>query len=170
VESESQSVPLLWEHGEEVVGHIDPGTMHPTQAGLVAKGEVDRETDRGAMAWRMIKSGAAGFSIGFMSESQPRPGGGRRLTEIDLLEVSITSKPMHASTRALSWKAATADAEIPSEADQRRRVARLMLTPEQERDLDQWLGAFNEAISGTKAKAPARKSKDPIRVARFPVE
>jgi len=51
----------------------------------------------------MIKSGVAGFSIGYMAESRPRKGGGRVLTEIDLLEVSITSKPMHPSTRALGW-------------------------------------------------------------------
>jgi HK97 family phage prohead protease len=74
-----KSVPLLWEHSADVVGHIDPATMHATQAGLVAAGEIDRDTDRGAMAWRMIKSGVAGFSVGFMAKSEPRPGGGRRL-------------------------------------------------------------------------------------------
>jgi HK97 family phage prohead protease len=164
-----KSVPLLWEHSADVVGHIDPATMHPTEAGLVAAGEIDRETDRGAMAWRMIKSGVAGFSIGFMSESQPRPGGGRRLTRIDLLEVSITSTPMHPNTRALSWKTALDD-DVPSEAEQRRRLARFMLPAEHEKHLSRWLGEFNEAISGTKATAPATKSKGPIRVARFPVE
>jgi hypothetical protein len=116
----------------------------------------------------MIKSGVAGFSVGFMAKSEPRPGGGRRLTEIDLLEISITSRPMNASTRALNWKAATE--ELPTEADQRRRAARLTMTPEQARDLDRWLGVFNESIGGTKATAPATKSKGPIRIARFPIE
>ena len=58
----------------------------------------------------MIKGGSAGFSIGFMSESKPREGGGRTITEIDLLEVSITATPTHQSTRALSWKS-VADGE-----------------------------------------------------------
>jgi hypothetical protein len=68
-------------------------------------------------------------------------------------------------SRISAWKAATE--ELPTEADQRRRMARLMMTPEQERDLDQWLGVFNEAISGTKATAPAAKSNGPVRIARF---
>jgi len=53
----------------------------------------------------MIKSGVAGFSIGYMAESRPRKGGGRVLTEIDLLEVSITSKPMYPSTRRWAGRA-----------------------------------------------------------------
>ena len=93
---------------------------------------------------------------------------GRTLVEIDLLEASVTHTPAHPATRAIGWKSTTD--ELPTNADQRRRAARLMLTPEQERDLDQWLGVFNEAISGTKSTAPATKSKGPIRVARFPVE
>jgi hypothetical protein len=36
--------------------------------------------------------------------SRPRKGGGRVLYDIDLLEISITSKPMHAATRVLSSK------------------------------------------------------------------
>ena len=72
---------------------------------------------------------------------------------------------MHPLTRATGWKSATD--ELPTEADQRRRAARLMLTPEQERELDQWLGVFNEAISGTKASEPRAKSTRPIRVASF---
>jgi hypothetical protein len=49
-------------------------------------------------------------------------------------------------------------------------MARLMMTPEQQRDLDDWLGVFNQSIGGTKATAPATKSKGPVRLERFPVE
>ncbi len=39
-----------------------------------------------------------------MAEARPRSGGGREIYEIDLLEISATSKPMHPAARALSWK------------------------------------------------------------------
>jgi hypothetical protein len=45
-----------------------------------------------------------------------------------------------------------------------------MLSAEQEKHLGRWLREFNEAISGTKATAPATKSTGPVRLARFPVE
>jgi uncharacterized protein len=67
---------------------------------------VDRTEAEGRQVWRSIKANTAGFSIGFMSESKPRKGGGRILTEIDLIEISVTAKPANASTRALSWKSA----------------------------------------------------------------
>lgn len=101
-----KKIPLLFEHSTTVVGSIDPESMHPTDAGLIVAGEVDRSTDEGKQAWRSIKAGSAGFSIGFMSESRSRPGGGRELVEIDLLEVSVTSTPAHPATRATSWKSA----------------------------------------------------------------
>lgn len=99
-------LPLLFEHSNTVVGAIDPASMRTDEIGLLVAGEVDRSEREGQQAWRSIKSGVAGFSIGFMAESEPRKGGGRLLTEIDLLEISVTSKPMHPATRALSWKSA----------------------------------------------------------------
>jgi hypothetical protein len=91
--------------------------------------------------------------------------GVRELREVDLFEISIVPAPANEDTRLLSLTSADGD-DLPSEADQRRRAARLMLTPEQERDLDQWVGV----ITGTKASTPARKSRAPIRIARFFVE
>jgi uncharacterized protein len=96
--------------------------MRPTAVVVVA-GDVDRSTDEGKQVWRSIKSGVCGFSIGFMSESRSRPGGGRVLTEIDLIEVSATSTPMHPATRAISWKTAF-DVDGPAEADQKALVSR----------------------------------------------
>jgi HK97 family phage prohead protease len=101
-----KNLPLLFEHSTETVGAIDPHSMRPTDAGLLVAGEVDRSTEKGQQTWRQIKAGTAGFSIGYMAKSIPREGGGRRLLEIDLLEISATSTPMHPATRALSWKSA----------------------------------------------------------------
>ena len=99
-------IPLLHEHSTTIVGAIDPASMRTEEAGLLVAGEVDRSETEGKQAWRSIKSGTAGFSIGYMAQSRPREGGGRHLTEIDLLEVSVTSTPMHPATRATSWKSA----------------------------------------------------------------
>jgi HK97 family phage prohead protease len=103
-QASGKKLPLLFEHSTRSVGAIDPATMHPSDAGLVVSGEVDRETDEGRQVWRMVKQNTIGFSIGFMSKSKPREGGGRILTEIDLLEISATSTPMHPSARVISWK------------------------------------------------------------------
>jgi HK97 family phage prohead protease len=162
-----KKLPLLFEHSQIVVGAVDPHSRHATAAGLVVAGEVDRSTDEGRQVWRSIKSGVLGFSIGFMSESRPRPGGGRELTEIDLLEVSATSTPMHPATRALSWKAATADAETPSDADQKARLARLMFSAEHEADVARWIKTLNAALAETQASKPRVKSTRPITVKTF---
>jgi HK97 family phage prohead protease len=97
-------VPLLLNHTTTVVGHVDPDTMQTTDEGLVVSGEVDRSSEEGRMVWRTIKSGTAGFSIGYSGTYLPLEDGGRVLVEVDLLEVSATSTPMHPATRALSWK------------------------------------------------------------------
>jgi uncharacterized protein len=101
-----KNLPLLFEHSTTVVGAIDPQSMVATEAGLEVAGEVDRSTEEGQAAWRSIKADTAGFSIGYMSEATTREGGGRTITAVDLLEISITSKPMHPATRATSWKSA----------------------------------------------------------------
>jgi len=101
-----KSMPLLFEHSSTVAGAIDPASMRADDQGLVVGGQVDRSTAEGRQVWRTIKAGTAGFSIGFMAQSRPRADGGRELYDIDLLEISATSKPMHPATRALAWKSA----------------------------------------------------------------
>ena len=123
-QASGKMLPLLFERGSEEIGHIDPSTMRATEAGLVAAGEVDRSTEHGLQVWRQIKRNTAGFSIGFVAESRPRKGGGRHLLEIDLLEISATSTP---AARALSWK--STHTPVPSDAELRKRAARLGITP-----------------------------------------
>jgi HK97 family phage prohead protease len=107
-----KNIPLLFEHSTTVVGSVDPQSMLTSKAGLIVAGEVDRSTGEGQQVWRSIKSGVAGFSIGYVSEDRPRKGGGRELFEIDLLEISATSRPMHPATRALGWKSADCPPEL----------------------------------------------------------
>jgi hypothetical protein len=92
-----------------------------------------------------------------MAKDRPLPDGGRELYEIDLLEVSITSTPMNASTRALSWKSA-ADPSGLAELETIHRTWRRIDAMWRDGLLDD--------------SAPARKSipAGPIRVERFEVE
>ncbi|MEK6272358.1 MAG: HK97 family phage prohead protease [Actinomycetota bacterium] len=99
-----KNLPLLFEHTSTVVGAIDPHSMYASEQGLVVAGSVDREGEEGQQVWRAIKSGVAGFSIGFMADSRPRKGGGRELYEVDLYEISFTTRPVHGATKVLGWK------------------------------------------------------------------
>ena len=102
----------MLEHSTTVVGALDPVTLHSEDRGLVVSGSVDRESDEGQGVWTAIKSGVASFSIGFLAtKSRPREGGGRDLLVIDLLEVSVVTKPMHPATRTLGWKSAETGAD-----------------------------------------------------------
>jgi Escherichia/Staphylococcus phage prohead protease len=98
-------LPLLFEHSTKAIGEIDPESLTTDAEGLHVRGHVDQSTEEGEQVWRQIKSNTASFSIGFASESRPRKGGkGREIYEIDLLEISATSTPVHPSARVLSWK------------------------------------------------------------------
>jgi HK97 family phage prohead protease len=166
-------LPLLAEHSTTVIGHIDPMTMHPTDQGLVVYGEVDRDTEEGTNAWRSIKNGTAGFSIGFAADSEPRAGGGRTLTSIDLLEVSFTPRPMHPATRALAWKSASysfdeefqmfkeVDAKAEAAHEQQRRDRELKKLRDEE--LEKW-------IAELEAKAAKKEKRNrPVIVKRIEV-
>ena len=104
-----KQMPLAIDHStapEDVVGTIDPAEMEETDAGLVVGGKVDLESPRGPAAWKAIKSGAFGFSIGFLiQDSRSRgEGKGRVLTALDLFEISLTATPMVFESRVLTTK------------------------------------------------------------------
>ena len=118
-------MPLAIDHStapEDVVGVIDPQQMEETALGLVVGGQVDLESPRGRDAWRAIKSGAFGFSIGFLiQDSRSRgKGKGRILTAVDLFEVSLTATPVVFESRVLTTKAIdeeTNEADLDSMTD-----------------------------------------------------
>jgi HK97 family phage prohead protease len=169
-----KQIPLLFEHGSKSVGAIDPHSMHPTDAGLAADGEVDRDTDEGRQVWKMVKAGSIGFSIGFMSKSEPREGGGRRLVEIDLLEISATSTPMHPATRTLSWKTAGPDADDREWQGMRAAWAKADLAHEAANRKREQQEAQEKWIEELAAKAEAKAAREakrnrPIKIAKFDV-
>jgi HK97 family phage prohead protease len=106
-------VPLHWSHGtgpEDIIGHIDPGSVEARGNEVIASGWVEQSTPRGAATWRLIKSGTIGFSYGFLViDAVKRPDGVRVIKAMDVFEISATPAPMNASTRVISHKAVDFD-------------------------------------------------------------
>jgi hypothetical protein len=96
------------------------------ERGLKVTGKLVTETARGAEALALLKAGAiSGLSIGFRARAAERgPNGGRVITDIELIEVSLVSLPAANKARVTSVKseaAARADDSISAFA---RAVAR----------------------------------------------
>jgi hypothetical protein len=82
-------IPLAWQHStraEDLIGHIEPGSAFQSGDEVVVSGWIDRATEVGKHAWRMVKSGTLGFSYGYLPlAAAPRRPGGRHFTELDVL-------------------------------------------------------------------------------------
>ena len=104
-------VPLHWNHSsepEDIVGHVKPASAKAVGAEVHAAGHVDLDTDRGRQVWRLMKAGSIGFSFGYLvpeGGAKARPGGGRRITQLDVFEITVTPGPMNPETRVLATKA-----------------------------------------------------------------
>jgi HK97 family phage prohead protease len=88
-------VRMLFQHeAAEPIGVWD--RVEEDATGLFVSGRVLDAGPRGRAAAGLIRAGAVdGLSIGFRTRrSTPRAGGGRRLLDIDLWEVSIVTFPM----------------------------------------------------------------------------
>jgi HK97 family phage prohead protease len=170
-QASGKRIPLAWNHetgkAEQLIGSVDPATMRETRDGLVAEATLDLEGSATArQAWRSIKSDSIGVSFGYMATESDTGDGTRLLTSIDLYEVSLTATPMHPAARVVSWK--SADDELPTERDQRRRLARLMLSDQAiDRDLAAIKAAWddNRHLLGT--SKPRAKSTAPITIKTF---
>ncbi|MBL8545626.1 MAG: HK97 family phage prohead protease [Hyphomonadaceae bacterium] len=91
-------IPMLVEHEARAVAG-EWTELREDGRGLYLRGEI-RDACRGAArAKRMLARGVDGLSIGFVPLVQHRTPGGRVLSEIDLLEVSIVTHPMQPQAR-----------------------------------------------------------------------
>jgi hypothetical protein len=60
------------------------------------------------------QSGTLGFSFGHLipdGGAVKRAGGGRRITELDVFEITATPVPVNNDTRVVGWKSVEADVE-----------------------------------------------------------
>lgn len=98
-----QVTPLIWEHRSDdprnYVGEVIEATE--TVEGLRITGKFDTDTEHGAAAYRAVKSRrVTGLSIGYVvRNSTKNTNGATELTDLDLAEISIVSRP--ANDRAL---------------------------------------------------------------------
>lgn len=101
-------LPILFGHD-----HNDPiGTWDmaaETADGLSVKGRLlVNDVTRAREVHALVKAGAVrGISIGFVTrKSTTRAGGGRTITDLELLEVSLVTIPMHPGAKVTSAKSA----------------------------------------------------------------
>lgn len=108
--AEGSAPVLLWAH--------DPASpigkwlsMEEDQRGLKVRGRLILDSTKGAEAYALLKGEALnGLSIGYRVLGFERlPSGGRKLTEIDILEVSLVTLPAASRARVTSVKSAPAD-------------------------------------------------------------
>lgn len=85
---------MLWQHDpSEPIGVWSDVAEDAT--GLRVKGQINLRTQRGREAMALLKQGAfRGLSIGFIAKkAESMPGGVRKLTEVELWEVSLVTFP-----------------------------------------------------------------------------
>lgn len=126
--SASYPLPVLFGHDpNDPVGVWDEG--EETAEGLHLKGRLlVGEVARAREVRALVQSGAVrGVSIGFRTKAADRrKGGGRTITDLELLECSLVTIPCHPGARVASAKTAVRALQI--EAALKRATAQLTRT------------------------------------------
>lgn len=94
----ARRVPLLWQHGGRPVGVIE--AIGEDRRGLRVIGRVDAPELAGLVAAGAVN----GLSFGYRARGVRR-GAHRELTEVELIEVSLVSRPMQPLARVHAVKA-----------------------------------------------------------------
>ncbi len=98
------SVPMLWQHfSDEPIGVWEG--LSEDKRGLVVKGHINLDTQRGREARSLVKQGAVrGLSIGYIPRDFKYEDDVRVLKVVDLLEVSLATFPMNPEARVAGVK------------------------------------------------------------------
>ncbi len=99
-------VRMLWQHdATQPIGVWDE--VREDTRGLWVKGRLLTEVARGREAVALMEAGAVdGLSIGYRTvKAEKLPGGGRKLLELDLWEVSLVTFPMLSVARVAAKRA-----------------------------------------------------------------
>jgi HK97 family phage prohead protease len=94
-----KGVPLLWQHDpKRPIGRIE--RIEEDARGLRVIGRLSGASGTGRDAAVLLKDGAInGLSFGYRARSAGRQGQGRVLQDVDLLEISLVTFPMHPLAR-----------------------------------------------------------------------
>jgi HK97 family phage prohead protease len=98
---------MLWHHrADEPIGVWDD--VREDATGLRVAGHLVLGTPEADKAHRLLKAGALdGLSIGFRTvRASPAPGGGRIVHEMELIEVSLVSRPAQSAARVTAVRSA----------------------------------------------------------------
>ena len=153
-----KQLPLHWNHSgaaEDIFGTIDPESAKAVDGEVHVDGKVDMESPRGKDAWRLIKSGAMGFSFGYLvpeGGAKTNEFGGKDIFALDVFEVTGTTTPMNNDTRVTAWKAIAADLKVMNE-----RAAALSAE-----DHAELVEAIKSIITGEPARDPLRRQADEV--------
>jgi HK97 family phage major capsid protein/HK97 family phage prohead protease len=107
------TLPMLFAHDQaQVVGVWQE--FSETDAGLTVKGRLlIEDVERAREVRAMVKYGAiSGLSIGFLTKDARRSGRGRRITSLELHEISIVAVPAHPGAQITSLKSSNLNKEI----------------------------------------------------------
>lgn len=145
-----RDVPLVWDHevgAHDIIGGIDSSTMEERDAGLYVEGQLDIEDSELAReAWRSVKRNRISLSFGFLVEKDRTASDGvKELTQIDLMEVTLTAVPANPDARVLSSKSVL----------------------DEEPDLDSMTDAELKAYSLSMIDGIDTKSRKPVQIATF---
>jgi uncharacterized protein len=109
-----RKVKMLWQHDSgKVIGVWDE--MREDERGLYVKGRLLKDVTLGREAMALMRAGAIdSMSIGYRTiEAVPEAGGRvRKLTEVDLFEVSVVTFPMNEAARVTDVKSLTTEREF----------------------------------------------------------
>ncbi|MCA3255754.1 MAG: HK97 family phage prohead protease [Alphaproteobacteria bacterium] len=100
-------VPLLWQHdAARPIGRVT--RIGEDRRGLRVVAEIEERAADGANAAALLRAGAVdGLSIGYrVKRARGRPGGGRELIDVELIEVSVVTFPMQPLARVLGLSGA----------------------------------------------------------------
>jgi len=106
--AQGERVRMLWQHDQaQPIGLWDE--VVEDARGLRVRGRILTGVARGREAAALLKAGAVdGLSIGYRTKrAEPLPGGGRKLIELELWEVSLVTFPMlpgaRIAVKAAGW-------------------------------------------------------------------
>lgn len=109
-----RKVKMLWQHDVgKVIGVWDE--MREDERGLYVKGRLLKDVTLGREAMALMRAGAIdSMSIGYLTiEAVPEAGGRvRKLTEVDLFEVSLVTMPMNEMARVTDVKSIRTEREF----------------------------------------------------------